>query len=168
METELALATAHKWPLATRPHLGVEGASREEVEENSSQEAGKQVQLHNAMGMGIDTREWIWKVNLAASLAHTTYIPCIACVHNHTHKYMCTCAQKHLLPHAYPPTNSHTRTHVHAYTHTHTHTTHLGAVPHCVGRTPQQMGQGTSDLEDMVQEEPISLEGELSQEERES
>ena len=84
---------------------------------------------------------------------------------------MCTCAQKHLLPHAYPPTNSHTHARMHAYmhtrtnTHTHIHTTHLGAVPHCVGGTPQQVGEGTSVLGERVGEEPISVEGELSQEE---
>ena len=45
--------------------------------------------------------------------------------------------------------------------------THLGAVQHCVGGTPQQVGQGTSVLEERVGKEPISVEGELSQEERE-
>ena len=45
----------------------------------------------------------------------------------------------------------------------HTHTTHLGAIPHCVGRTPQQVGQGTSDLEERVGVDPILVEGELSQ-----
>ena len=50
----------------------------------------------------------------------------------------------------------------------HTHTTHLGAVPHCVGGTPQQVGQGTCDLEEMVEEETISVEGELSQVEEDS
>ena len=48
--------------------------------------------------------------------------------------------------------------------HPHTHT-HLGAVPHCVGGTTQQMGMWTSVLEEMVEEEPILVEGELSQEE---
>ena len=57
------------------------------------------------------------------------------------------------------------------YMHTHTpHTTHLaiGAVPHCVGGTPQQVGQGTCDLEEKAEEEPIAVEGELSQEEGDS
>ena len=52
--------------------------------------------------------------------------------------------------------------------HTHTHTTHLGAVPHCVGGTPQQVGQGTSVLEERVGEKPTPVEGELSQDEKES
>ena len=46
-------------------HLGVEGASREEVEGKGSQEEDKQVQLCSTLGMGIDTRKWKWKVDIA-------------------------------------------------------------------------------------------------------
>ena len=58
-------STAHKRPLAARPHLGVEGASHEEGEGNGSQEEGKQVRLHSALGMGIVTREWVGEKRIA-------------------------------------------------------------------------------------------------------
>ena len=75
---------------------------------------------------------------------------------------MCICAQNTYITPIYihPFTLSHTP-------HMHTHTTHFGNIPHCVGGTPQQVGQGTSDLEESDGEEPTPGEGGLSQEERE-
>ena len=43
----------------------MEGASHEEGEGNGSQEEGKQVQLHSALGMGIVTREWVGEKSIA-------------------------------------------------------------------------------------------------------
>ena len=65
-------------------------------------------------------------------------------------------------------TQNSNRVYMHAHTHTRTHThthhthTHLGSVPHCVGGTSHQMGLWTSVLDEMVGEEPISVEGKLS------
>ena len=43
----------------------MEGASHEEGEGNGSQEEGKQVQLHSALGMGIITRKWVGEKSIA-------------------------------------------------------------------------------------------------------